>query len=282
MSEAHVSTFLGWIGGVATTTVGAWVSSRFHNYEQERKAHRDDLKDKVLLPLRTGLERFASPLLTSQAPILSIEHAATEFDSNARVTEEPAEYGPVLVAKFPSAAVFGPLDSALLHDTRTNHFQGLFAKFDGIYNSWMKYSADCHAWVAQLARKILQASGLPAFPNPDSAGPYVMHYRLAVFLYQRLFRFQTFALRKQEERGSWHVTGAQYTLAVGSEEQVDALIADLDRLQESENESALRLRESAGALQSRYTEFMEELAYAIADRRLDGRCGLVKFFVFLT
>jgi hypothetical protein len=171
-----VSTVFGWIGGVATTAVGAWVSGRFHSYEQERKEHRDELKNKVLVPLRAGLERNASPLLMGQAPLLSIEHAATDFDATASVTEEPAKYGPVLVAKFPSAAIFGPLDSALLHDARTNHFQHLFTKFDGIYNGWTKHNADCHAWVAQIARKILQDSGLPAFPNPpDAPGPYVMH-----------------------------------------------------------------------------------------------------------
>jgi predicted transcriptional regulator len=109
-----------------------------------------------------------------------------------------------------------------------------------------------------------------------------MHYGLAVFLYQRLFRFQTFAIRKQEERERWTLTGAQYTFAVGSEERVEALIAALNRLQESESEPALRLREAAGTLQSQYSEFMEELAYSINDRRLEGRCGLVRFFVFLS
>jgi hypothetical protein len=34
-SENYVSTFLGWIGGVATTAVGAWVSGRFHSYEAD-------------------------------------------------------------------------------------------------------------------------------------------------------------------------------------------------------------------------------------------------------
>lgn len=276
-----MSTFLGWIGGVTTTAVGAWASGRFHSYEQERKEHREDLRDKVLAPLRDGLERYASPLLTSHAPLLSIEHAATEFDAAASVTEEPAKYGPVLVSKFPSAAIFAPVDSALLHDARTNHFQSLFAAFDGIYNDWIRHSGDCHAWVAQLARKILQGSGLPAFPNPpESPGPYVMHYGLAVFLYQRLFHFQTFAIRKQEERERWILSGAQYMFAVGSEGQMVELIADLDRLQKSEAESALRLRESAGVLQSRYVSFMEELAYAINDRRLRGRCGFVKFLYF--
>jgi hypothetical protein len=61
-----------------------------------------------------------------------------------------------------------------------------------------------------------------------------------------------------------------------------ALIADLDRLQKSEAEFAQGLRESAGVLQSRYVSFMEELAYAMNDRGLDGRCGFVKFFVFLS
>jgi hypothetical protein len=109
-----MSTLFGWISGVVTTTAGAWISGRLHNYQQEWKEHRDDLREKVLQPLRMGLVKYISPFLCGQAPILATEHAATGFDFDASVTDAPEKYGPVLVAKFPFAFVFGPIDSALL------------------------------------------------------------------------------------------------------------------------------------------------------------------------
>jgi len=278
-----MSTFFVWIGGVATTTAGAWISSRFHNYQQEWKDHRDELREKVLQPMRMGLVKYISPFLCGQAPILVTEHAATGFDFDASVTDAPEKYGPVLVAKFPTAFVFGPIDSALLHDARTNHLRKLFAKFDQIDRDWMTYCADCHIWAMKVARKIPEGSGLPPFPNSDPRGPYVMHYQLAVFLYNRLFHFPTVVLRKEEnDSQSAHcwLKGDPYTLAAGTPEQIDTLIADLNKLQRSENEAVTPLRDRAGTLQSRYTTFMEELEYAIATRRFHGGCEFVKFLSF--
>jgi len=128
---------------------------------------------------------------------------------------------------------------------------------------------------------ILENSGLPAFPSSEPSGVYVMHYRLAVFIYLRLFRFQTYSVRRERvntyKPDRWSLTGGDYTLAVGTENQIDLLIADLDRHQESEIENALRLRGNAEALQSRYMKFLQQLDYAIASRRLRGRCDLVNF-----
>ena len=281
--EIAMSTFFAWIGGVATTTAGAWVSSRFHNYQQEWKEHRDDLREKVLQPTRMGLVKYISPFVCGKTPILVTEHAATGFDFEASVTVDPEKYGPVLVAKFPTASVFGPIDSALLHDVRTNHLPQLFAKFDHIDRDWMAYCADCHIWAMRLARKIQERSGLLAFPAADPRGPYVMHYRLAVFLYMRLFRFPTGAIQKEEKEmhpPHFWLKGGSYTLAVGSSEQMDALIAHLNKLQQSETEAVSALRDRAGALHSRYINFLEELDYAIATRQLPGRCEFVKFFSF--
>jgi hypothetical protein len=267
------------VTGVGSTVAGSWVTGKIQSYDQERMAHRDDIRDKILQPLRTGLGQHVSPLMSGQAPILLTEHAATSFDFNARVTEEPTKFGPVLVAKFPSARVFGPLDSALLHDAETNHLPRLFAKFNEVYKGWSKYSGYCHAWAMRVARQILETSGLPAFPNPGPAGSgYVMHYQLAVFLYQRLFRFLTMALQKQEQGTQWTLTGGPYALAVGTSEQMDLLIAHLEQLQKTENDTALQLRDKASALHLQYDEFLRALDLAIASRKLHGHCDLVSFF----
>ena len=36
-----------WVGGVAATVVGSWASSKIHVYQESRKAHLEDIKQKV-------------------------------------------------------------------------------------------------------------------------------------------------------------------------------------------------------------------------------------------
>lgn len=43
--------FLAYLGGVASTLVGSWVSSKIHGYHENRKVHLEDIKQKVLSPL---------------------------------------------------------------------------------------------------------------------------------------------------------------------------------------------------------------------------------------
>jgi hypothetical protein len=39
-----------YVGGAATTLVGSWASSKIHVYQESRKAHLEDIKQKVCSP----------------------------------------------------------------------------------------------------------------------------------------------------------------------------------------------------------------------------------------
>ncbi len=121
---------LGLIGGVASTVVGSWISSKFHVYHQNRTVHLEAIRDTVLIPLRSGLEEHFRPLVANLTPVVLVEHNAKQFDDQAKVTEEPTIWGPSLVALFPLACVFGQIESALLQDAKTNHFSELLASID--------------------------------------------------------------------------------------------------------------------------------------------------------
>src|SRR5713226_7058340 len=83
-----------WIGGVSATALGAWVTSKVRVYHDERKAHLDDLKKRVLIPLRNGLEQHFRGLVFHLRPVVSVQMAATtHFDEKAKATEEPTEQG---------------------------------------------------------------------------------------------------------------------------------------------------------------------------------------------
>jgi hypothetical protein len=272
-----------WIGGAASTVSGAWVASKWHVYHDSRKAHLDDLKQRVLIPLRAGLEEHLRPLVFHLVPVAYVEMAATtEFHEKAAVTEAPTEEGDVLQGAYPGAVVFAPLDSALLEDARTSHFSKQFSRIDLVYARWTAHSGQCHIWVRDMAKEILTRSGLPAFPNrAPGAGyrPYVMHYRLAVFVYKRLFRIGKGWLITEDIDGSaWGVSGDSARLAVGSKEQMERLVGLLNGLLKSEEATARTLKEKAGQVQADFLAALPPLDHAIASRRLRGRCDLVTFF----
>jgi hypothetical protein len=272
-----------WIGGVATTVAGAWIASKIRIYHDARKAHHEDLKQKVLAPLREGLETHFRSLVFHLTPVVSVQTgAATEFLEKAKATEPAEERGDVLVAAFPGSVVFGPLDSALLHDATKRHFRKQIDRVDKFVTRWMAYSGECHAWVRGMAQEILAKSGLPAFPNKEVSSsrpaPYAMQYRLAVFVYERLFRLPAGALTVAGYESYWTLSGQHATLAVGSKEQVDALLDLVNSRLTSEETTARVLRSKAGDLQKDFQELTPMLEYAIASRKLRKRCDLVTFF----
>src|ERR1035441_7589211 len=67
-----------YVVGVATTIVGSWVSSKIHAYHDSRKAHLEDIKSSVLVPIRKELERF-EPFLFQRTPLFSVERGTTKI-----------------------------------------------------------------------------------------------------------------------------------------------------------------------------------------------------------
>ncbi len=273
-----------WVGGAASTIAGAWVASKWHVYHDSRKAHLEDIKQRVLTPLRDGLEQHFRPLVFHSVPVIYAQMAATtEFHEKATVTEAPTEEGDVLQGAYPGAIVFGPLDSALLEDARKSHFSKQLSGVDSLYVRWGTHSGNCHSWVREMAQEILTHSGLPAFPNrmaPEYSAyrPYVMHFRLAVFVYKRLFRIGKGWLTTENTGSVWGVSGDGATLATGSKEQMEMLVGLLNGLLVSEEAAARALKAKAGELQTNFQAVIPPLDRAIASRRLRRRCDLVTFF----
>ncbi len=65
---------------------------------------------------------------------------------------------------------------------------------------------------------------------------------------------------------------------MGSSEQLNQLIEFLNKLVDSEKAHGATLHALEGALRTRFTELSPALDFAIASRRLHGRCDLVSFF----
>ena len=59
-----------YVGGVVTTIFGSWVSGKLRVYDDSRKAHLDDIKQKVLIPLRDGLLEHYGPLVSHRSHVV--------------------------------------------------------------------------------------------------------------------------------------------------------------------------------------------------------------------
>ena len=242
-----------------------------------RSDPRVALRDQVLIPLRTGLQEHLWPLLARQKPIVSVVPDARTHNPNAKVTEDAETLANILVAVFPFSRVDEGIEQALLRDAQKHHFAELMTRIDTFAKDCIDYAGKCNARVSRIAGEIPGACGLPPF-IPNRTGPYVMNCLLAHFVYMRVFQFSTGVLTKREERENWILSNGSYTAAVGSSEQLNQLIEFLNKLVDSEKAHGAALHALEGALRTRFTELSPDLDFAIASRRLHGRCDLVSFF----
>lgn len=269
-------------GGVVTTIFGSWVSSKVRIYDDSRKAHLDDIKQKVLIPLRNGLLEHYRPLVSHRSHVV-VDEWVRQAKENVSVTEYPNEDGPLLDKTVPD--ILASTDQALFIDAKQSHFRELVGKTDQFLTAWEAYAKECYAWVLRLSEEILAECKLPRYPV-RAGSPYVMHYRLGVFVYRRLFRSTDFVLYKREPsnwvKGSvssgWGIDGFDGQSAQGTEQQIDALLSSLDVLMKRERDTAERLLEKARTLEKHLASVTSELSHAIAARRLHKRCDLVSFF----
>jgi hypothetical protein len=270
-----------WIGGVVATAIGAWVTSKIRVYQDHKNAHHEELKKKVLEPLRSGLKQHFGPLVSNLAAVLHVDHAAREFNPKAKVTQDPIEEGPVLAAAFPSAKVFGPVDDVLLEDARKNHHRETIAQVDKLVSSWGVHAGEYHRWAMRVANEILTTSGLPAFPNRERVlRPYVMQFQLAIFVYKRLVQQPTRAIEigGPDAYELRIMTAGDSSAAVGTDAQLKTLAELLDKLIAREEPQVRKFRETAAGLHESYNKVIHSLDFAIASRRLRKRCDLVPFF----
>jgi hypothetical protein len=75
----------------------------------------------------------------------------------------------------------------------------------------------------------------------------------------------------------WTVQGEGCTAAFGSKERMEGLVAQIEKLRESEKANAQALFAKLSEIQKDFQALMPKLEYAIAARRLHGRCDLVSF-----
>jgi hypothetical protein len=158
---------LAFIGGVVSTVVGSWISSKIRVYHDNRKAHRDELKEKVLGPLGSCLDETFVPLVTLVQPAVATRWNESSFTTRAPSTEPQTRSQLTLEAVNPWLEFKAAVDRVLYEDARKKHFAELLTRAEEFASAWKEYAEHVCQWVQEMSQQLSRTSGLPPWqPGP--------------------------------------------------------------------------------------------------------------------
>ncbi len=266
-----------YLAGVLSTIVGSWIASKIRMYHDSLKAHRDDLKQKILTPLRTGMHEFYKAPMSFSAPVVFTDWGTDHLLTDARASEQPKLGGPILRLADPRRRVEQELDEAFVEDATENHYADLMRLWGRLPDSWSRLTRCYETWVSEMSSRIVEKSGLAAHPAPDTRA-YFMHFCLAVFVYRRLFQIEPQALKLDSQAATYWLSDGTANVAAGTKEQMEKLLTIVDGLILSEKGTASKLRQKTAALGSDLLSLSHKISLELASQRLPHRCPLVRFF----
>jgi hypothetical protein len=272
-----------WVSGVAATVCGAWVTSKIRIFHDDKKSHHQELKEKVLVPLREFLIQHLA-LFAHQKPVI-VEVWGNWGAREARADQDAFEYGGSLQSENPWPGLFSAMDRALLEDARLVHYKKLMVEISGLASAWQAHVEKCSAWMFQMGWEILSASKMNPYEPPYTV-PYVNHLRLAAWVYRRLFKLPTDALHQSNQGQYWSIEGAPTVPAqigvstMAPEEQNGLLLQAIDKITAENRARAIELQRESMAITNQAVYLRSKLEYEIAKKKLKGRCDLVRFSVW--
>jgi hypothetical protein len=271
--SADLRWFLPYILGVVSTLVGSWIASKIRVYHDARNAHRDDLKQKVLEPLRNALVSRPTAL------IFTSEWAAQTYDRRALADQVPTKHGYFLQVSVATLTPIGILDEALFEDACVHHHKQLMGDWQRVASSWTVHVDRCRALIEHMAEEMVRASEIKPYPTEGSTvDPFVMHLKLATFIFARLQGTGQLSLRVERRGNGALLSDGAANPAFGSVEQMESLLAWINAKMKSARPLATRLEQEFAELQADCAKLSREFSLAIAAKKLKRRCPLVRYF----
>ncbi len=276
----HALQVLIWAGGVAATIAGSWIASKIRVYHDDRKSHHQELKDKVLRPLRDLLAEHQA-LFSHRVPAL-IEKVGYSDIVDARPDQDAVRSGLVLHSSNPWEGALLEIDRALFEDAKRVHYKKLMTEILALASSWGSHTERCRMWVAEMSNEILATSKMNPYA-PPYASPWVNHLRLGLWIYGRLFQLPTEALRQANQGKYWSIEGAPTvpnqigSAALAMEVQNTLLLQKIEEITAANRQRAVELQGQSEEITSQAVRLRSMLEYEIAKKKLRGRCDLVKF-----
>jgi hypothetical protein len=276
-----VYVLLGWGGGIIATVIGSWIASKIRVYHDLRQRHQEELTTKVLRPLRDALEDNLA-LFSHKKPVVLEDWSRLSLAGTVRADQDDVLYGSILKSVNPWPETFNGIDRALFEDAKAAHFKNLISEVSALVAAWEAHSLRCLTWVARIATAILEASKMNPY-QPPYTPPYVLHLRLGIFVYRRLFHLPNEALRKNRQEQFCSIEGATTVpnvtgvAGVAEETRVDELLQSIDRIIAANRERAAQLQAESRDIRAQAVDLRGKLEFAIAKKKLRKRCDLVPY-----
>jgi hypothetical protein len=269
---------LAFIGGAVSTVLGSWVSSKIRVYHDNRKAHHNELREKILTHLLSTLEKEYKPLVGFAHPLLKAEWKGTGVKEGVRSTEEQWKYGLVLEIENPWPAFKVVTDPALYQDAKVRHFRQLLTKVESFAASWEGLAENMRKWIQEMSQRIGRTSGLQQ-DNRLGNEPYADHDFLGMFAYMRIYHLPVGVLRKSSAGSPlWSLTSGPITVAMASSpQQLDAVIQAVDDVIAEQQTKGEFFMKQARELNAKLGFLTGDVRLAIASKKLRKSCDLVSF-----
>jgi hypothetical protein len=270
---------LAFIGGVVSTVVGSWVSSKIHVFHENRRAHRDELKAKVLIPLRDCLEVDFTPVVTLQQAAVCGRWDNASFVNVARSTENQNRFELVLEAVHPWQKFKVDADPALYQDARKKHFPELLNGAEDLASAWEDYAGQVRLWIEEISQQLSRSTDLPPMKGGSAVGAFIDSGFLALFVYKRLCRLQAPSLTKRSSGGElWELQSGGTTVALGPAHKLNELTDLVDAVIAGQEKKSAFFAGRAKELERQLETLKDEVRLALATTRLRKQCDLVTFF----
>ncbi len=281
-SYQQLAGLLIWVAGIAATIIGSWIASKIRVYHDARRSHHEDLKAKVLAPLRDVVTEHL-PLFNHKQPVILETWNRLSVAKAVPAQEDAGKHGAVLESVNPWPAAFDEIDRALFEDAKAKHHRALISEVQAVAKAWEIHALRCLTWTGQMANMILAASKMNPY-EPPYAAPYVLHLRLGGFVYRRLFGLPTEVLRKQSQGQFWSLEGAPTVpnvigaASIAQEAEIERLIKVVNDCMVANREQATQLQNESDGIYNRSLALRSKLESALASKKLRKRCDLVPFF----
>ena len=147
----HQNGLLIWIGGVASTVAGSWLTGRIRAYQDDKQAHLVQIKEEILKPIRDGIAERFLPLLTYEDVPFAGKYQQVRSSDSPNVLEPAFQEHLQIVPTTPTYEdLVAKLPRGLLQDARWKHYPVLFDEIGSFIASWKKVAEGARVGVAQM------------------------------------------------------------------------------------------------------------------------------------
>jgi hypothetical protein len=119
---------IGWISGIVATVIGSWLASKIRVYHDSKRSHHDELKSKVLTPLRDILAANLQ-VFQHEKGVVNEAWDRLSYAKDARAEEDAGRHGSALKTVDPWTDAFDSMDRALFQDAKERITQRFFRRF---------------------------------------------------------------------------------------------------------------------------------------------------------